>query len=75
MGTIERQTASTVTLVQLEDRIKESEKDTKEYTDSQIKLLNAEYGPIKRGAWYVVGAVVIGVIAQVVLNLLNLGAK
>lgn len=75
LSTIERQTASTVTVTQMEDRIKESEKESREYTDGLRKEIHLEYGPIKRGAWVVVGAVVLGIVAQVVLNLLNLGAS
>lgn len=57
-----------VTNIQLESRLKKMEEDIK--SDVDIK-----YGPIKNGAWVVLGAVVLGIVTQIVLNLLNLGGK
>lgn len=57
-----------ITNSQLEARLQQFKEDIS--TDVDLK-----YGPIKNGAWFVVGAVIIGVVAQVVLNLLNLGSK
>lgn len=57
-----------VTNTQLEARLEKFEKDLKED-------IATEYGPIKKGAWVVLAAVVLGIITQVTLNLLNLGGS
>lgn len=57
-----------ITNSQLEARLQQFKEDINNDVD-------LKYGPIKNGAWFVVGAVIVGVIAQVVLNLLNLGGK
>lgn len=71
--TIERQTSSTVTTTQMEDRLKESEQSSRDYTDNQVKLINKEYGPVKKGAWAVAGTVVLGIVFQIAINLMRLG--
>jgi len=68
VGKISQNTAGVVTNIQLESRLEKLEKDIHDAVD-------AKYGPIKSGAWYVVGAVLLGVGMQVILNLLNLGGK
>lgn len=75
LGIIERQTANTVTVAQMEERLKEYEVDMKEHVANEVKLIHSEYKPIKNGAWIVVSAVVLGIVAQVVLNILNLGGR
>jgi len=57
-----------ITNSQLEARLQQFKEDINNDVD-------LKYGPIKNGAWFVVGAVIIGVVAQVILNLLNLGSK
>lgn len=57
-----------VTNSQLEARLQQFKEDM--ITDVDLK-----YGPIKKGAWYVAGTVVVGIVFQVIINVLNLGGK
>lgn len=64
LDTLINQTKGVITLEQAHVMIKEALSEAKSYTDGEIEKVNLEYGPTKKGAWWLAGILVAQAVAQ-----------
>lgn len=81
LQTISAQTTGVINQTQLDTAIAEVLKEAKDHTNNEVKLVNADYGPLKRTivkfAWIIITAIVaqVGVaVAMVATVIAKLGS-
>lgn len=69
LDTLIKQTSSVVTEARLEVATKDIKDDITDYVKTEIEKVHLTYGPIKNGAWWLVGIVAAGLIGQIVIQI------
>lgn len=67
LDTLLNQTKGVITIDQAHAMIKESEIEVRKWVESEVQKIHLEYGPTKKGAWWVGGVIVTAVIGQFII--------